>query len=683
MNVRGYIGIDFGTTNSHFASAVIDEAKPRAEPIALGNRHSNATCVLWKKPAVEENDILAIGDVAVESWLFRDEEEREHYHFSASFKPDISVCERARKDAWAFLRKAYLEMREHRTPGNIGHGEGMPVVVGVPAEISEAQQRTTAQVASEAGFGKVECVPEPLGALAYHLAHGQITDEEAQEGVIVIDFGGGTLDVALVDKEGIKEPWGNPNLGGRLFDDLFFQWVLDKNPGIDLTEFSEDELMAGWCCGGRELKERFSQHWKLRGVNQDFNDFKLRLSLAFNRQVGRPQGASLAEFKERARTYCSSDVARRYFEAVGRNLNDLGVVPDRPVDLYALIREALSNNGRIDRLARRFSLVVLTGGSSNWPFMAPLAAEVFGVAPDRIIASASPEVTIGQGLAIYNVIRHRHRSIRERITGEKVQRKKALEKRLAKKLQGFGEQVAQAVSSQLMPQMRPAYLEWYRSGGSLLEVETRVKEICSGFNADRIVAEQSVRLTDEVRQITLDFVSSWLKEHGANPRSETLRVVLSGGDTSKSPQEWDISDAMGEGVASSFTQMLAGVVAVIGGALAGGGGAALITTGPIGWIIGAVLAGGAVFGLHETIKERLKTWPFTGKWLWVLHQVVSEKDLLAKLEDAEATLRASLAKRIVADMETHKRTLIGYLDESIDEVIKKFSILEHLSSLER
>lgn len=206
MNPHGYIGIDFGTTNSHFAWAALGEGPPRADSIELGNRQSNATCVLWKKPARDEQDIWLYGDEAVEEWLSLPTEERQSYQFSACFKPDLVGLEGARRNAWAFFHKAFLEMREHRTPGNIGAHEGMPVIVGVPAEVSDEHKRITGQVAREAGFGEVECVPEPLGALAFHLAHGQIKDEEAHEGVIVVDFGGGTLDVALVDKDGIREP---------------------------------------------------------------------------------------------------------------------------------------------------------------------------------------------------------------------------------------------------------------------------------------------------------------------------------------------------------------------------------------------------------------------------------------------------------------------------------------------
>ncbi len=203
-----------------------------AEPISLdGNEKSVHTCVLWKEPAREDSDVVTFGSEAVQEWSNREPAERKGFRFAAGFKPDIVVSERARLDARGFLRKAYLTIREKGVLRAIGRDEGMPVVVGVPAEIGPEHRRITAQLAEEAGFGAVTCIEEPLGALAYHLANNDISAAEARRGVVVVDFGGGTLDVALLDQHGLRDPWGDPTLGGRLFDDLFFQWLLDQNPG--------------------------------------------------------------------------------------------------------------------------------------------------------------------------------------------------------------------------------------------------------------------------------------------------------------------------------------------------------------------------------------------------------------------------------------------------------------------
>ena len=181
----------------------------------------------------------------------------------------------------------------------------MPVVVGVPAEVGPEQRRTTAETRRGSRLRRVTCIEEPLGALAYHLAHNDITAAEARRGVVVVDFGGGTLDVALLDQHGLREPWGDPTLGGRLFDDLFFQWLLDQNPG---KKIDAGDVMFVWQLTCRELKEEFSRRWARMGPT---DDFRKRVQVGdgnwlFNK-------ASVEEFRKRAANYRPSEVAREYF----------------------------------------------------------------------------------------------------------------------------------------------------------------------------------------------------------------------------------------------------------------------------------------------------------------------------------------------------------------------------------
>jgi molecular chaperone DnaK len=495
----------------------------------------------------------------------------------------------------------------------------------------------------------------------------------------VIDFGGGTLDVALVDKDGIQEPWGNPILGGRLFDDLFYQWLIENNPKIDLHGFSDDDLMSAWCVGCRKLKEDFSRHWRRRGVGTNFTDFRGGVCLQTNEVVGRLQNASLSEFRERASTYRPTDIAQRYFSEVGGNLGSIGI--DGPIDLLKLVRDALSNSGRVDRKSRDYSLVILTGGSSSWPFMSELAADVFDVATEQIISSASPEVTIGQGLAIYNVIRDRHRGARKRIESERAEGRQTLIKQVDKKLASFSNEIAKSVSTKLMTQVRPIYLAWYREGGRLIDVEKKAAKLCHDFAPERLVEQRWGQLKQEITHLTIVFVADWLKGHGIKVNLETVAFALSSSGLAKSSEKLDVSTAIEDGIAGSFTAMLAGVVAIIGGMLAGGGGVALIATGPVGWLIGAVIAFGAVFGLHGQIKERVKTYTFEGISLSFLHRLVKEEKLNEKFDEAEAMLSASLSEKIGKEMEANKKDLIRYLDQSIELGIKRFGALEQISPL--
>ena len=223
LPVRGYIGIDFGTSNSHFAYANLGR-QLRAEPIRLsGGEDSVPSCILLREAPEGEADTLAIGGMAIEGWIEALEENHKGLRFSAGFKPDILTSTRAADDALRFLQKCRQEIGRNGTPRYVGAQEGMPVVLGVPADISEAQVALSQALAERAGFGTVTTVQEPTGALAYHICNNDITPEDTRLGALIVDFGGGTLDITLVRQDKVVKPWGCPSLGGRPLRRPFLQ----------------------------------------------------------------------------------------------------------------------------------------------------------------------------------------------------------------------------------------------------------------------------------------------------------------------------------------------------------------------------------------------------------------------------------------------------------------------------
>ena len=114
------------------------------------------------------------------------------------------------------------------------------------------------QIARTAGYGDVRLMDEPKGALLHHLWHKDFSPEEARRGILVIDFGGGTCDFAFLQSLQVSHSWGDMELGGRLFDDLFFQWFLEQNPGAlaDMEKAGDTYYVHSYLC--REVKEFFS-----------------------------------------------------------------------------------------------------------------------------------------------------------------------------------------------------------------------------------------------------------------------------------------------------------------------------------------------------------------------------------------------------------------------------------------
>jgi hypothetical protein len=669
----GYIGIDFGTSNSHFAYCLRDgDDKPVT--IHLGGKPFVTSCVLWKQPARDEADVLAYGTEALYTWLQTDPDKRDGYHFAFGFKPDLVKSERARRDAWAFLLKARQEAQRSGLPRPIQPG-GLAVVVGVPAEIGDEHKRLTRETAHAAGFGEVECVEEPLGALAYHLHKGDITPAEARAGIVVVDFGGGTLDVALVSAAGLHEPWGDPMLGGRLFDDLFFQWLCDQNAPLEVPE---REALVVWQKECRELKEAFSGRWQSQGDTMaDFTG-----SVQIDDRIKRLKGASVAEFLERARHYRPSAVARRYFR--GLDAVPAGLVLDAPIDLIDRVRTTLTRGEAIGKLRGKFSKVILTGGSSHWPFMKGLVCEAFSVDTGDVIMSQEPETTIGSGLALYNVLKMKNEERRQRLRGHKAAASKAFQEDVAKRIDRFADDTAAAILDALMPRIETIFWDWYKNGGSLQRVEDRVDQECDQFQPEskQIIERQWQVLETDLVRLLRDHLKQFLADNEIPrdvskyvPESKTLQGLRAGpGATSD-----EIARQLGD-LAAGLTALAAGIVALIIGAIK----IKIILVAALAHPVLALAMGvGALvafLGLGDSVRtaveSRVKAHEFNSVTLRLLKLGLWENSFRAKLakgrEDARAELRTQVRKGCL----TIDTKMAETFDAILELVIQDLLVLE-------
>lgn len=501
----GYLGIDFGTSTTHVAVCYLDGNNvPQTVPVA--GQPSVASYLLWKDPGERDEDVVAFGDRSLQVWATMPGGERAGHRLAAWFKPDLVGGTRAasaQRDARAFLKKCYEAVRDGGFVRAVGGHEGMPVVIGTPAEVGREQKEVTARLAREAGFGAATPVEEPLGALAFHLADGSVTAEEARRGVVVVDFGGGTLDVAWLDaRHGLRAPWGDPALGGRLFDDLFYQWLLEQNPGLDLGERDRAYVWLGLC---RDLKERFSVCWEREGPDAKHTQLLVLPDRRLAEFVGSP-----AEFLRRASAYLPSGPAATYFAAVGGGLAALG--RDGPEDLIDKVRRELARGG--EGRHRSIARVVLTGGSSRWPFMRDLAAEAFGVARDQVLRSAHPETTVGSGLAVYHVLRHRNGMRQAEVVAEFPAARRRFEEAVARRVDQFITEAVAALVDPVMEYAESAYVEWYRRGGALHGVKCRVLSHASGRNAAAALAGRDAALAQDLVRLLRDHLTAWLHERG-------------------------------------------------------------------------------------------------------------------------------------------------------------------------
>ena len=142
-----------------------------------------------------------------------------------------------------FLLNEFMKGREHVQIGN--------VVVTVPAQFDEAQKMATENAALLAlntfGITNVIFKPEPVAAIKYYMNENQNIIANDNK-IVVIDFGGGTLDLALCVVENghlkVIAKSTDQDLGGNDFDNVMKQLIINELKSNELIEedyFCDDE----------------------------------------------------------------------------------------------------------------------------------------------------------------------------------------------------------------------------------------------------------------------------------------------------------------------------------------------------------------------------------------------------------------------------------------------------------
>lgn len=209
------LGVDLGTTNS--LAVVYKEGKPIRIPNAYGEYvTASAVSILDGK--------IVVGKLAKERLIT-------HPECSASlFKRNMGsdvtyTLDRKEYDSAtlsSFVVKQLIEDAQ-----NYLHEEISEVVISVPAYFNARQRQDTKQIGELLGIKVERLINEPsAAAIACHM-------DDEYETFVVFDFGGGTLDVSVVDcfenVISINAISGNNHLGGTDFDRAMAEYFCLKN----------------------------------------------------------------------------------------------------------------------------------------------------------------------------------------------------------------------------------------------------------------------------------------------------------------------------------------------------------------------------------------------------------------------------------------------------------------------
>ena len=229
------IGIDLGTSNS--AASFLEAGKPKIIPSAEG-----ATQYGKAFPSVvaftKDNQLL-VGEPARRQAVSNPERTviAAKRKMGTDHKYKINGKEHTPQQMSAYI----LQKIKRDAEGFLG-GKVEKVVITVPAYFDDNQRQATKDAGSIAGLEVIRLVNEPTAAaFAYGL------DKTGKDmTVLVFDFGGGTLDVTLMQLSGegvfeVKSTHGDTQLGGTDMDKALVSLLVDEfknSEGIDLTNDS-------------------------------------------------------------------------------------------------------------------------------------------------------------------------------------------------------------------------------------------------------------------------------------------------------------------------------------------------------------------------------------------------------------------------------------------------------------
>ena len=318
--IRYTFGLDFGTSKTAISFAQADTINPQVVDVAIhGSDDRIPTCVLHDKV----RDRFHVGDIAEQEYLLaRDPAERAAMAFFATFKPHIGRSAEHRETALRFLQEVRRAERLVEKIDLAG-SEGV-VAAGCPvAWLTGGGAQALLAMLKDAGFPPAFAIPEPVGA-AFHFLGTQLRAQDFHRDIVVFDWGAGTFDMTVLragrlDFEGSKS-FGSTVYGGRLFDDLFYQWLFDmaqKNARrADLKRLSERAVdravLLGLIC--RRIKEGFSRHLSSPSAERPWT-WSTPVILGSNESginLGNFFVPAVAEFDQRARNYRASETARQW-----------------------------------------------------------------------------------------------------------------------------------------------------------------------------------------------------------------------------------------------------------------------------------------------------------------------------------------------------------------------------------
>lgn len=239
-------------------------------------------------------------------------------------------------------------------------------VITVPAWFNNDQRQATKEAGEIAGFKVERIINEPTAAA---LAYG-IDKQKKDIKIAVFDFGGGTLDISILDSgDGVfevKSTNGDVHLGGNDIDDAIIDWLV--------SEFKKDNNI--------DLKKDPMAYQRLK---ESAEKAKIELSTNTETEINLPYITAIDGVPKHLVYKLNRSKFEQIIEGVLKK-----IIP--------ICNKAIKDSGlKIDEIDE----VILVGGSTRIPAVRKIVKDIFQKEPNK---SVNPDEAVAIGAAIQGAI---------------------------------------------------------------------------------------------------------------------------------------------------------------------------------------------------------------------------------------------------------------------------------------
>lgn len=354
---KSVVGIDLGTTNSLIA--VFKEEGPVLIPNATGSFLTPSAV------GYADDGSLLIGQAAKDRLVTHPK------LTTARFKRQMGTAQKVKLGKETFrpedLSSLVLRSLKADAEDYLGH-EVEEAVISVPAYFNDVQRQATMAAAQLAGLTVNRLINEPTAA---SLAYG-VQDREAESRFLIVDLGGGTFDVSILEMfSGVMEvraSAGDAFLGGEDFTDAL-AIDLAKQLGFEPSEMPNDK---------KARLRRLADELKVRLTDETAIETKF-----VDGKEARPVSITRDKFDE-----LNEGTLRRLRMPIQRAISDAGL-----------------NAADLDR-------IILVGGATRMPSVRTLITKLFKRFPEHNI---DPDHVIAMGAAVQAGLAERHEALEDMV----------------------------------------------------------------------------------------------------------------------------------------------------------------------------------------------------------------------------------------------------------------------------